>query len=147
MMRKKLLILLLAAMLVLTFAACGNGNDDTQEPNGEENGASSAIEDFLTAYGESIRSMMEAMTPSMGTGGYIELVAGTGNELIYRFVYGSDFEVDDTLVDTLRAMGPFFRTLADSFRDEMELPYMRITVRYYDYDGNLIAEESFDSVE
>lgn len=155
-MMKKLLVLLIALALVFTFAACGNGDNgaDDEYENGAENGteatgpANSAIEDFLNEHGDDIRAMTDTMTGDMGADGRVELVAGTGNELIYRFIYGSDFDfdgVEDLLGETLAAMGSFFEMLADTFRDELELDSMRITVRYYDHAENLLASESFDS--
>jgi len=147
-MMKKLLALLFIATLVLTFAACGNGDNGADE-NGTAAGATnSVIEDFLVENSADISAMAEAMTGDMGTDGRVEIVAGTGNELIYKFIYGSDFDfegMEDMLGESLLAMGSFFEMMAESFRDELELEYMRITVRYYDGAGNIIVAESFDS--
>lgn len=156
-MMKKLLVLLFALALVFTFAACGNGDNGADEyENGDvyENGAAanSAVADFLAEHGDEIRGMTDAMTGAMGADGRVELEAGSGNELVYRFIYGSEFDFDvegmgDMLAETLSTMGSFFEMLAETFRDELELEYMRITVRYYDHAENLIASESFDSAQ
>ena len=91
-MMKKLLVLLFVAALIFTFAACGNGDNggDAYENGTEETGAaSSAIEDFLSEHGDEIRAMTDSMTGAMGDDGRVELEAGEGNELVYRFIYGS----------------------------------------------------------
>ena len=148
-MRKKLLILLLATMLILSLAACGGGGttaDPTPEP--EAPAELSVIEEFLADYSDEIRDMADMMIGGLGEGSRVELAAGTGNELIYNFIFGEgiDFEgVEGAFDEIFVSMGPFFEMLADTFREELELPNMRVTVRYYDYDGNLLAAESFDS--
>jgi len=149
-MKKKLLILLLAAVLVLSLAACGGETSVAPTPEPEEpEDTRSVIEVFLAENSEMIRGMADVMTGGMGDGSRIELEAGTGNELIYKFIFarGMDFEdTEDAFEEIFISMGPFFEDLADEFRAELELPNMRVTVRFYDYDGNLLADESFDSV-
>jgi len=148
-MMKKLLILLLATMLILSLAACGGGTSVEPTPEPEEPEAElSVIEVFLAENSDMIRSMADTMTGGMGEGSRVELEAGTGNELIYNFIFasGMDFDgVEGAFEEIFISMGPFFEMLADTFRDELELPNMRVTARFYDYDGNMLAAESFDS--
>jgi len=110
--------------------------------------ANNQIEAFLEEYRDAIYDMTAVMRGGMGVDGRVEIIPGSGNELIYRFFFGSEFTFEalsDTIAETLENMTPLFEMLAETFREELNLPQMRVTVRYYDYAGSLLTSESFDS--
>jgi len=151
-MMKKLFILLLVAAFVLSFAACGGGTSvaPTPEPELPADDAPSVLEVFLAENSEMIYGMADIMTGGMGAGSRVELAVGTGNELIYNFFFGSGVELDDVdeaFEEIFASMGPLFEMLADEFREELELPNMRVTLRFYDSGGSVLAAESFDSTQ
>jgi len=119
-----------------------------EAPSGEA--ANPEIAAFLEEHRVAIYDMTAMMRDGMGADGRVEIVAGTGNELIYRFFYGSEFdsaELADLIATTLLNMGSLFDMLADSFRIELGLSRMQVTVYYYDHTGNLIVREVFESVQ
>jgi len=121
----------------------------TQEEPSEET-ANNEVAAFLEEHRVAIYDMTLLMQEGLGADGRVEIIAGTGNELIYSFFYGSEFESVDltsTIAATLANMGSHFEMLANAFRVELGLSYMRIIVYYYDYAGNVLARESFSSTE
>ena len=110
--------------------------------------ANDQVAAFLEEHRVAIYDMTSMMTESMGADGRVEITAGTGNELIYRFFYGSEFnsaELPDIITTTLASMGSLFDMLADSFRIELGLSHMHVIVYYYDHAGNVIVREVFES--
>ena len=113
-----------------------------------EDATNNEIAAFLEEHHESIYDIATMMREGLGEDGRVEITAGTGNELIYKFFYGREFASEgltDTILSTLESMGPLFEILADSFRAELDLPYMQVIIYYYDYAGNVLVRESFDS--
>ena len=145
---KKFLLLLLSALLVLSFAACGgpNGGGTSNAPDV----AGSPVAAFLNEQGDEIQEMAASLAEMMGEGSRVEVSAGTGNELIFDFFDGVDIEmpegIEDALAEVLSGtMAPIFESMAAELQEEIGVDSMRITVRYLDGAGNLLAERSFDS--
>ena len=135
-MVKKLVALLVSVLLIATlFAGCGGGGN--------------AVQDFLDEHGADLAADMESgMSDILGPGSSVSIEAGRSNELIYTLAYGPDMDMEglgEMLPEVLAAMDVMFEPMAEAFRDEMGLNSFRITVRYTDSDGNVLAQESFDA--
>ena len=152
---KKLLVLLLSALLILGLVACGsNNNDQDDNGTGYENGAAeyenepeipqepdSAVAEFLATYGDELR---EDLADAMIDGARMEVLAGTGDEIIFEF-YFDDVSDEELLIAALDTSGPMFEMMAEVLKGEVQVETLRVTVRFFDGENTLVAEESFDS--
>ena len=148
---KKLLVLILSVLLIFGFVACGsnNNNDPAEAEYNNGNGteveqptdSGSAVADFLAEYGDELREELEMLSLEDTR---IEILAGTGNEIIFVFHF-DDVEDADVLEVAFDMTIPVFQMLTDMFQEELEVDSMRVTVRYFDAGGNLVIDESFDS--
>jgi len=106
----------------------------------------SAVQTFLDEYGEDIRAEFGELSVLLGEGANIDIVAGDGEEFIFIFAYGPDADTDAfaaTLEAVMPLMGSMFDIFAIQLQEELGVDTLTITVRYEDYDGNVLAEESF----
>ena len=132
-MIKKLMVLLLTVAFVFGLAACGNGE------SGSGASASNPVADFLATYGDELD---EEFAMLMG-GGSVALTAGTGNELIFTF--NSDESLGEEGIEMVfDIIGSTFVFLAGELAEEIEIDSLRLTIHFYDADGNR-GERSFDS--
>ena len=108
-------------------------------------GVSGVIADYLATYASDIEA---AMMELAGEGGRAEVVAGQGNEIIFKFFFGEELDgvsgdLASALEETLNSLSSFFVSAAEEMRVELDLDYMQITVQYYDQDENLIVSRGF----
>lgn len=146
---KKGLVLLLAVFLVLGFlAGCSSDDAATPEATPEVVEETNAVQAMLDEYADELLEELAPMVAMMGDDITLDLQAGAGNELIYVFTYSEEIETagtEEILQESLEGLAPMFEPLAGMMRDELELEDFRITVRMVDFEGNVLAEVSFDA--
>jgi len=166
-MKKKLAMVLISSFLMgAMLVGCGN-NEAPQAPATTEAPAqqaastpaeptptpatppvatTTAVQEFLNEYGDDIRAEFGDIAQLLGDGASIDIVAGTGEELIFVFAYGPDTDTDgvgDALELLMPMLGPVFELVASELQEELGVDEITVTVRYTDYSGNVLAEESF----
>ena len=143
MLKRSLLFLVSVLLIAAVLVGCnGDGNDN----GGDTNVAGNPVQEFLDAYGDQLEAEMGDMADMLGATVTLEAGPG-GNELIYVFTYGTELPdgMEDLLAEMLSGMDFLFEMVADEMREELDLDSFRVTVRYLDLNGNVLAAQSFDS--
>ena len=137
-MLKKIIALTLCALLALFFVVgCANGDADNP------------VQAFINENQELLEEVSAEHLASLGEGAKVEFLAGEG-EFIYVYSFGPDHDIEE-ITEFSNALLNFpanitmFDNLAGELATAMELDSLRVTVRYLDNDGNLLAEKSYDS--
>lgn len=127
---KKALFILFCALFILSVAACGSGQ------------AGEPLNDFLSEYGDELHEMVAPLGAVFGEGSSIEIYASASDELVFVFVY--DYSLpSEVMGSVIESMELFFVAFADSLREELELPELRLVVRYIDTNDSLLQEQNF----
>jgi len=157
-MIKKLAMILISAFLMgAILAGCAPNHVPPVAPSGtlvetptmpeaqiEE--TRSAVQKFLDEYGDDIRAEFGELAELFDEGASIDIIAGDGEEFIFIFAYGPNAD-EEAFAEELEAVmplkGAMFEIFAAQLQYELGVDELIITVRYEDYDGNVLAEESF----
>ena len=141
-MLKKITVFILFSVLVLGLSAslmgCTN-DDDTDNP----------IQVFINEYQELLEDVSAEHLASLGEGAKVEFLAGEG-EFIYVYSYGPGYDIEEITEFSFALLNypsniTMYENLAGELAELIELDSLRVTVRYLDSDGNLLAEKSYDS--
>ena len=142
-MLKRIITLTLSSLLILalsvSLAGCNNDDADTDNP----------IQAFIDESQELLEDVSADHLASLGEGAKVEFLAGEG-EFIYVYSFGPGHDLEE-IAEFSNALLNYpsnitmYENLAGDLAELMELDSLRITVRYLDSDGNLLAEKSYDS--
>ena len=141
-MLKKITVFMLSSVLVLGLSAslmsCTN-DDDTDNP----------VQVFINENQELLEEVSAEHLASLGEGAKVEFLAGEG-EFIYVYSYGPGYDIEEITEFSFALLNypsniTMYENLAGELAELIELDSLRVTVRYLDSDGNLLAEKSYDS--
>ena len=142
MLKKVLFIALSAALLVgagLTLTACDGGGTDV---------SSNPVQAFIDNNREMLDAVSADHLESLGPGATVDFQAGDG-EFIYIYTWGPGPTVEDLKDVTTSFLDmpdnvTTYETLANNLAGLIGLDTLKLTVSYYDGQGNLIMTRSFD---
>ena len=155
-MIKKLSMILIGVLLMgAVFTGCANimpaadvPEAMTQTPIEPETQIEerSTVQEFLDNYGDEIREGFGELAELFDEGASIDIIAGNGEELIFIFAYGPNADSEafaEEFAAVMPLKGSMFEVFAAQLKYEWGIDELTVTVRYEDYDGNILAEESF----
>jgi len=152
MFKKLTMVLISAVFMSAVLAGCGNGNTTTPAtPAAPQEAAPpvesrSVVQQFLEDYGDDIRAEFGEIAAFLGDGASIDVVAGTGEEMIFIFTYGPDAETEglaEVLEQLMPLLEPVFEEVAYELMNELGVDSLTVSVQYREYDGTIITEQSF----
>ena len=127
---KRTLFLLLCALLVFGSMACSGG------------GNANVLRDYLNEYGDELNEMVAPLGAVLGEGGRVEISSNLDDELVFLFVYDHNLP-SEIMVSIIESMEVFFAAFAESLREELEFPELRVVARYMDTNDNVLEEQNF----
>jgi len=140
---KKVLVVILSVLLSLALlAGCGGGSG-----NGGGSG-SGPIQSWLDDYGDELQDAMDHAIAMGSEDISVVIEAGSGNEVVIIATISGEMEelMDaDLLGQALSGQAFVFEMMADEIRDELDVDYVQVTVRYLDSGGSEIVSETFES--
>ena len=148
-MLKKIIALTLSSLLVLalsiSLAGCNNDNADDVDNADLDN----PVQAFIDESQELLEDVSADHLASLGEGAKVEFLAGDG-EFIYVYSFGPGYDLEEISEFSNALLNypsniTMYENLAGDLATLMELDSLRVTVRYLDSDGNLLAEKSYDS--
>ena len=142
-MLKKIIILTLSSLLVLALSVSLSGCDS------DDSDLDNPVQAFIDGSQELLEDVSADHLASLGEGAKVEFLAGEG-EFIYVYSFGPGHDLEEISEFSNALLNypsniTMYENLAGDLAILMELDSLRITVRYLDSDGNLLAEKSYDS--
>ena len=139
-MLKRVIVLTLCTLLAQFFIA-GCNNDDAVADN--------PVQAFIDESQELLEEVSAEHLASLGENAKVEFLAGDG-EFIYVYSFGPGHDLEEIREFSNALLNypsniTMYENLAGDLAVLMELDSLRVTVRYLDSDGNLLAEKSYDS--
>jgi len=125
---------------------------DSDDTSGSRSGATASaleVQNFIDDNRDMLEEISELSLLFMGEGATADFLAADG-EFIYVYTFGDEGSsglLADTIVSELDqpSSADLYELIADDFAWEMDVDLLTVTVRYYQSDGDLIVERSFDN--
>jgi len=113
-------------------------------------GSNSTLESYLENHPEELQMIIDdaqEVIDQQGLDLTFNLEIYGSNTLIFNYTYGPDTEIFEGFAEmqaeSLSEVGYAFEELAAELRETMEVDVVYIIVRYFDNEGNLLAEQTF----